>query len=155
MSFQITALPGEKFAGLRDLSPEQLEQRGIRKVTADCVPGYPCRVSLHDAAIGESLFLLNYVHHDEATPYRSSHAILVREAARQAYPAVGEIPEVLAVRIISVRAFDRAHDMIDADIVDGGMLADRITAMLENENAAYLHLHYAKPGCFAVRVDRA
>jgi len=155
MPFKISALSNERFSALRKMSPDQLEQNGVRKLTADACPGYPCRVSLQDAAIGESLYLLNYVHHDEATPYRASHAILVREEAQQAKPATGEVPDVLAVRVISVRAFDSAHDMIDADIVAGSELAAGIAAMLDNDDVDYLHLHYAKPGCFAARVDRA
>jgi len=144
----------DQFSTLKDLSPDQLDVSGIRKVTADTCPGFPCRVSLQDAAIGESLFLLNYVHQDAPTPYRSSHAIFVREEAQQAFPAIDDVPDVLATRVISVRAFDSGHEMVDADIVQGSRLAAGINAMFDNGDVAYLHLHYAKPGCFAARADR-
>lgn len=45
--------------------------------------------------------------------------------------------------------------MLDADLVRGSELPGVINALFENEEVAYLHLHYAKPGCYAARVERA
>ena len=155
MAFQVKPLSASQFSYLSGLTADELAARGIRKVIADVSPGFPCRVSLEDAAVGETLYLLNFAHHDEDTPYRSSHAIFVRENAEQARPAVDELPDVLTSRLISIRAFDHAHDMVGADVVAGRDLREAITAMFENAEVAYLHLHNAKPGCFAARVDRA
>lgn len=154
MGFQVKALSASLFSHLSGLTSDELIARGVRKVIADVSPGFPCRVSLKDAAVGETLYLLNFAHHDEDTPYRSTHAIFVRENAEQARPAVDELPEVLTSRLISVRAFNHAHDMVNADVVAGQDLRGAITAMFENDEVAYLHLHNAKPGCFAARVDR-
>ena len=154
MAFQVKALSAGQFSHLSGLAPDELTAMGIRKIVADVSPGYPCRVSLEDAAVGETLYLLNFAHHDEDTPYRSSHAIFVRENAEQARPAVDELPEVLTSRLISIRAFNEDHDMVSADVVAGQDLRQAITAMFEDDQVAYLHLHNAKPGCFAARVDR-
>ena len=153
MTFQIHALPADPFAHLPQFSDAELAAQNIHKCVVDANPGYPCRVSLQDAEIGETVFLLHHCHHDEATPYRASHAIFVREGAIQAWPGVGEVPQSLALRLISIRAFDEAHDMVAADVVDGADLAAAIPDMLSREGVAYLHLHNAKPGCFAARVD--
>jgi len=36
----------------------EIGARGARRVIADSTPGYPCRVSLADAAVGDELLLL-------------------------------------------------------------------------------------------------
>ncbi len=121
---------------------------------ADRRPGFPCRVSLQDAEPGETLLLLNYEHLPVASPYRARHAIYVRENARTAKPAVNEIPQVLRTRLLSLRAYDHSGMMVEADVVHGSDVepGDR-TDPLE-ENVDFIHVHNAKPGCFAARIDR-
>jgi Protein of unknown function (DUF1203) len=155
MNFQITGLPGATFAPLFALSDAELATLNAVRVVADKNAGYPCRVSLRDAEPGETLLLLNYEHLAVATPYRSRYAIFVRENAVDARLELGEIPEVLQTRLLSLRAFDRAGMMVDADVMQGSELAPAITRMLDKSAVAYLHVHNAKPGCFAARVDRA
>jgi Protein of unknown function (DUF1203) len=101
------------------------------------------------------LLLLNYLHQPADTPYRASHAIFVREWAETPYQALDETPEVLWIRPISLRAFDVSGDMIDADLTGGGDLKPAIERLFANPDAAYIHAHYAKRGCYAARIDRA
>ncbi len=155
MSFRISALPAAPFAPLYGLPDAELARRGAIRRVADRQPGFPCRVSLKDADIGDSVLLLNYEHQDAASPYRASHAIYVREGAREATPAVGEVPKLLRSRLLSVRAYDEAGMMVVAEVVEGTALEGVIDAMLARPEVAYLHLHNAKPGCYAARVDRA
>jgi hypothetical protein len=136
MPFQIRALPRALFADLFALDDAALAARHIVRVTADRAPGFPCRVSLQDAAPGESLLLLNFCHLDVATPYRSSHAIYVREGAGAAHPAPGEVPEVLRRRLLSVRAFDAAGMMRDAEVVEGAALEAVIARMFAGSDSA-------------------
>lgn len=155
MSFRISGLPLAEFAPLFGLSEIELAPRGIARHTADVSPGFPCRVSLKDAEPGETLLLLNYEHLSVASPYRSRYAIYVRENARETHPEIGEVPPVLRRRLLSLRAFDDAGMLKDADVVDGSALEPLIGRMLARADVAYLHVHNAKPGCFAARVDRA
>jgi len=155
MSFQIKALPAEPFRYLFSRSTEALAAQGVVRMVADKSPGFPCRVSLRDAAPGETVLLLNYEHQDAATPYRATHAIFVREGAAQAAPAVGEVPAVLRSRLLSVRGFSAGGMMLAADVVEGEAVEAVIGRMFNNPEIAYLHLHNAKPGCYAARVDRA
>jgi hypothetical protein len=148
-------LPRADFAPLFALSDAELAARDVVRMVADKRPGFPCRVSLRDAEPGEKVLLLNYEHLAVASPYRSRHAIFVRENAVDARLDVDEIPEVLETRLLSVRAFDRAGMMIDADVLQGSELALAISRMLDKSAVDYLHVHNAKPGCFAARVDRA
>jgi hypothetical protein len=117
--------------------------------------GYPCRVSLVDAAPGEELVLAHYEHQPAATPFRASHAVYVRVEAEEARPAPDEVPALLRKRLLSLRAFDEAGMMIAADVVDGREVEPVIERLLANPAAAYLHAHYAKQGCYAARIDRA
>ena len=154
MDFQISGLPFADFAPLFALSDGDLAQRNIVRRVADESPGFPCRVSLRDADPGERLLLLNYEHLAVASPYRSRHAIYVRENAVEARPAVNEVPDVLVKRLLSIRAFDSDGMMCEADVVQGKDAMPVFERMLGNNKVAYLHVHNAKPGCFAARVDR-
>jgi len=155
VAFRITALPREPFAELFALSDAELAARGARRVVADAKPGYPCRVSLVDAEVGERLLLLPYMHQPTDTPYRSSGPIFVRESARQATPAVGEVPELLRHRLLSFRAYDTAGMMVAAEVAEGRELEAVVGRLFADGSAAYLHVHNAKPGCYNCRVDRA
>lgn len=155
MSFRISALPTARFKPLFALSDEELATRGAMRRIVDKCPGFPCRVSLVDAQVGEVVLLTNYEHQTASSPYRASHAIFVRENAREARPQVDEVPQVLRSRLLSVRGFDEKGMMIDADVVDGRAIEPSIERLLANGTISYLHLHNAKPGCYAARVDRA
>ena len=154
MTFRITGLPAETFADLFSLSDAELAVRGALRRIADGKPGYPCRVSLTDAEPGQEVILTHFEHQPANTPYRASHAIYVRKGEKS-YDAVDEVPEQLRIRLLSVRAFDDQGMMVGADVVDGKELEGAIERMLGDERADYLHLHYAKHGCYAARVDRA
>jgi hypothetical protein len=155
MSFQISGLGFGQFAPLVGLSDEQLFARNARRVVADRHPGFPCRVSLVDAQPGERVLLVNYAHLPVMSPYRARYAIYVRENATEARLAVDEIPQVLRKRLLSLRAFDAVGMLRDADIAEGAGLAPAIERLLAAPQVAYLHVHNARPGCFAARVDCA
>jgi len=155
MDFKITGLPLESFRSLFTLSSAALVAHGALRMVADRRPGFPCRVSLRDADPGENVLLVNFEHLAVATPYRSRHAVFVRENATEACLEVNEIPEMLLTRLLSLRAFDSAGMMIDADVMQGSELAAAINRMLGVPAAQYLHIHNAKPGCFAARVERS
>ena len=155
MSFQITGLPLSQFSPWFTLSDEELAHHGVIRVTADESPGFPCRVSLQDAAVGEQLILLNYEHLPVATPYRSRHAIYVRQSATEAQLAIDEVPQQLRRRLLSLRAFDAQGMMQTADVVPGTAIENLIEQMFSHPAVAFLHVHNAKWGCYAARVDRA
>lgn len=155
MGFQVSALGIDQFSHLFGQDGEVLAQSGVQRVISDDCPGYPCRVSLQDAAIGESMLLMNYEHQSAASPYRSSHAIYVREFASQARPDKNEIPESLRIRLLSVRSFDNSGMMLEADVIDGRRLERLIDQLFDNDAVDYLHVHSAKRGCYAARVERA
>ena len=155
MDFRIRGLDPAAFTGLHHMSDQELAaQRAVRQV-ADSKPGFPCRVTLEDAEPGERVLLLNYEHLPVETPYRSRHAIFVREEAREPYDAANTIPPALAGRLLAIRAFDGAGSMVDAEIVEGAHAPGLIRKFFGDTRVAYLHAHFARRGCFAARIDRA
>lgn len=155
MSFRVRGLPQAEFSPLFSLTDAELHERGVRRMTVDAFPGYPDRISLDDAPIGESVLLLNYEHQASDTPYRSRHAIFVRERELDAFDAVDLVPPALQRRVLSIRAFTEAGDLCAAELGKGDEIASKFEQLLADPKVAYLHAHYAKPGCFAARVDRA
>ena len=155
MGFRISGLPAEEFAPLFALSDEELAKRGAaRRVADERSPGYPCRVSLADSQPGDELLLVNYEHHPVASPYRMRFAIFVRKGDRT-FDAIDQVPEQLRLRALAVRAFDTAAMMVGWELVDGRDLEGAIERLFASPRAAYLHVHFAAPGCYAARVERA
>lgn len=153
-SFQLIGLSPEPFAPLFALSEAELSRIDARRVFADSKPGFPCRVSLEDAEVGEELLLLPFEHQPAASPYRSSGPIFVRKAATQAIVKAGIIPDYVRTRLMSVRAYDAAHQMIDAAVCPGNETARVLDSMFSRGEAAYIHLHNANRGCFSCAVRR-
>ncbi|MBS1104020.1 DUF1203 domain-containing protein [Gluconobacter sp. Dm-62] len=154
MSFRITGLDPALFRHLYGMSDADLSDRNVRRHTADRLSGFPDRVELRDAEPGETVLLMNYIHQPEQTPYRSGHAIFIREGAEKRYDEIDTIPDSLGGRLIALRAFDALHDMIAAEIVEGTQLESLIGQFFNRSEIAYLHAHYARHGCYAARIDR-
>jgi hypothetical protein len=155
MPFLIRSLPKSHFQPFFELSEGERAARHAVGVIANKKPGFPCRVSLMDAEVGEEMILVNYEHQTAGTPFRSSHAVYVRREAHQANLQKDEVPEMLRSRTLSLRAFDGKGMMIAADLVDGLLLEKLIEEMFGDPGVAYIHIHFAKPGCYAARADRA
>lgn len=155
MSFVVTGLPLDEFRPLFGLSEEALAERGVQRHRADAPIGYPCRVTLTDAAPGETLLLLNYEHQPADTPFRARHAIFVGEQATETAVYRDEVPPSLAARpFISLRPFDEAGMMVDGVVAPGAELAPEIERLLARPDVAYIHAHYAGRGCYAARIER-
>ena len=153
MGFRIRGLAPEPFAELFSLPDEALAARGARRATADAKPGFPCRISLTDAEVGDEVILAHYEHHAVDSPFRSSHAVYVREGERQ-YDEIDRVPVMLRSRLISLRAFDGEGMLVDADVVEGRELEALIERLFANPRVAYQHAHFARPGCYAALIER-
>jgi Protein of unknown function (DUF1203) len=153
--FQFVALPIENFTHLFSMADEELASRGAKRMQVDEHPGYPCRVSLIDAPVGERVILTHFQHHQANSPYQSAGPIFVREVAQTAKLQVNDIPVLFHHRLLSVRAYDEAAMMRAAKVVEGKALEEAIRNFFANEAVSYLHIHNAAPGCFNCMVQRA
>jgi hypothetical protein len=154
MNYQLRGLEPAPFEKLFELDDEALAGRGMRRMRSDQPVGFPCRVSLEDTPVGEEVILLPFTHQDSRSPYRASGPIFVRRG-RAAARIVNELPSYLTLRPLSVRAYDAADEMVDADVVDGAAAEPLIQRYLARTDVAYLHVHFARRGCYACRVERA
>ena len=152
MTYRIAGLDPKPFRPLFELSDEELEERGMKRMTVTS-PTFPCRVSLVDRPIGEQVILLNHVSHDVANAYRASHAIFVADADQAEY--VDEVPPVFEPRVLSLRGFDEDGMMADALITQPGEADAGIRKLLENPAIVTIHAHNAARGCFAAKIERA
>jgi len=153
-SFQIVGLSPAPFEPLFALSSDELSARGMRRVRASAGAGYPCRVGLADADAGDELLLLPYQHQPANSPYRASGPIYVKVGARQRTMAVGEIPESVRRRQISLRAYDADDLIVNAEVCEGESVGAEIERLFANPLVRYLHLHNAKRGCYSCLVRR-
>jgi hypothetical protein len=154
MSFIVSALPIERFEHLFGLADEALAEHGALRVTADD-GRYPCRVTLEDAAPGQTLLLVNHEHQSAPTPYRSNYAIFVSEAARATRRMAPDVlPPVLRGRSIALRAFGADGMLLGAELALADDVAEKARGQLADPAVAYLHAHNAAYGCYAARIDR-
>ncbi|KAJ7029531.1 hypothetical protein C8F04DRAFT_1116153 [Mycena alexandri] len=116
----------------------------------------PCRRCLLDASPGEELHLIAYDPFpvDSVTPYRGTGPIFIHAYDCGLFDG-DVLPERQLRRQMSIRAYDQSHMLMAAETVDGTELEKVAGGMLADEKARYVNVHNAKPGCFAVRIERA
>ena len=153
MTYRITGLDPAPYKPLFGLSDDELAERGVVRMTVT-EPTFPCRVSLTDRAIGESVLLLNHVSHDAANPYRATHAIFVTEGAEQAAEYVDQVPPVFEKRVLSLRGFDKDGMMTDAVLTQLGEADAGIRKLFSNPEIEMIHAHNATRGCFSAKIER-
>jgi len=153
-NFRVVGLASARFEAFYSLNENELAKKGACRLRVDAKPGFPCRVSLEDAEVGEQVILLPFTHHDVDSPYRASGPIFVREHAKEVNLAPSEIPDVVASRVMSVRAYDKDGMMVNGEVVSGRELKARIEGLFANSKVSYLHLHNAGAGCYSCRVER-
>jgi hypothetical protein len=154
MSYRIRGLPFAPFQDFTRLDELALGARGaVRVIATDDT--FPCRVTLAHAGVGESLLLLNYTHLDSPhSPYHASGPIYVREAFTETFEAENQLPAPLRSRLLSLRAYAEGDMMVDAEVIDGKEADVEIERMLQCREVRFIHVHYARRGCYAARIDR-
>jgi hypothetical protein len=153
MKFRFRGISVVPFRAAFALSDDELARHGMRRMIADAKPGFPCRITLEDAEPGERLLLTNFEHQPAHTPYRATGPIFVRESAAAAYDDT-EVPPVLRGRLLSLRAYDAEGMMVDAEVVPGDDMEAALARLFAHGDCAYVHIHNAKRGCYACRVER-
>lgn len=155
MNLRYRGLGIDQFTHLFGQSNEALAIQNARRTIVDEKPGFPCRVTLEDAEPGESVLLLPFEHQPARSPYRAAGPIFVREGDCKTFDRVDTPPPFLAGRLLSVRAYDAEGIMLDADVAEGREVEPLLRRLLANPDTDYLHVHFARRGCFACRVERA
>ena len=153
MTYKVTGIDPSPYRSLFGLPDTELAKAGIVRM-AVTGGGFPCRVSLTDRDIGESVLLLNHTSHDVANPYRATHAIFVTETDEPAAEYVDEIPPVFKTRVLSLRGFDKEGMMADALLTQPGEADAGIRKLFANPDIETIHAHNATRGCFSAKIER-
>ena len=153
MDYRITGLPAAQFADLQRATGDELRRRGVERHIVDEPNSAPCRISLQDAEVGEEVLLFTFRHQAAASPYAASGPIFIRRSATQAFDAISAIPDRQRRRLLSV-AYDARDHIIEAEVAPGTGLEALIGRFFGYPKVAYLHVHNARRGCYACRVDR-
>jgi len=154
MNYKISGLKAEPFAHLFGQSESYLNKHNAIRQTVACYPGYPDRISLCDIPVGETALLINHIYQPAATPYFGTHAIYIREGCTRQGIYLNELPEVMQGRILSLRAFDDKHFLIEADIVEGKSAESLIAQFFNDPQVSYIQIHNAKRGCYSCFAER-
>ena len=154
MAYLILGLDPENYAPLFGMTDAELIKHNARRVTVSAKPSFPCRVSLEDAEIGETVILANHVSHAVAGPFHAAFAIYVREKATEAARYRDTLPPVFQSRTLSLRAFDAAGDLKSAVLATALDADEKIRAIFDDSGIAAIHAHNAAAGCFAARIVR-
>ena len=145
MSIVICALPaGEPDAAHPD----------ARVIVADEPESYPCRRCLTDAAVGDRLLLLPYDPFVTSSPYSGDGPVFVHADGCEPHSPGRDVPDQLRSRLLAVRGYDAGSMMTTSYVVHGALLEDALRDVFSDQTTEFVHLHYARPGCFACRVDR-
>ncbi|MDH5834534.1 DUF1203 domain-containing protein [Luteimonas kalidii] len=155
MPFRLSGIDPAPFAALFALDDDALAQRGVQRCRADRDSGFPCRISLEDARVGEELLLLPYEHQPAHTPYRASGPVFIRRGVQRSELPQEVVPPYVARRLMSLRAYSDRHWMVDAEVCEGGDVARELARMFGDATVAYVHLHNARRGCFSCVAHRA
>ena len=155
MNFRIQGLSSQPFQPLFVMSDADLAVIGAKRCFAVEPFAAPCRVSMVDASVGEELILTPFEHQPANSPYRASGPVYVRRDAAETFSADNIVPDCVRRRLLSLRAYDVNDLIVDAEVVEGSELETSIGRFFADRGIAYLHVHYARRGCYACRIDRA
>jgi hypothetical protein len=154
MSFVIQGLDPHLFGSLSGQKQAIFNGAPVERHEVTESPGAPCRITLDDAKVGETVLLVSYAHHQANSPYAQSGPIFVTEVEVERARYVDQIPPALARRTLSLRAYDADGSMVDAAIVEGRVASDAIGAMFEDQAIVKIDAHNATRGCFAAHITR-
>ncbi|MDI6539790.1 DUF1203 domain-containing protein [Pantoea ananatis] len=154
MGFRISGLNPEPFTHLFGKGEHYLKQHRALRISVDSYPGYPDRISLRDIPAGETVILINHTYQPADTPYLGSHAVYLWEGCNEQGIYINKIPESIGLRLLSLRAFDENHLMLQADICEGAAAEMMLKHFFDDPSVSYIHIHNAKQGCYACLAER-
>jgi Protein of unknown function (DUF1203) len=144
-----------KISTIDETAAKNLRQlRALKTYIADTQPGYPCRQCLRDAEVGDELVLVSYHPFKTDSPYASASPIFLHREFCGNNRDTSALPQQLERRLLSIRAFDKHERMLEAEVAPGTELSDVIRGFFSMKNVDHVHVHNAKRGCWAARIDR-
>jgi hypothetical protein len=153
-AFRVVPIPESVAEDVRRTKADPYGNESLEPIRVEDPKGYPCRLCLEDAQVGEEVLLFSYSPFERPAPYRNLGPIFVHAHACAPY-AGDTVPELLRGRLLALRSYGTDDRMVDCDVVQGSEIESTLSRLFSNAKARYVHVHNARPGCFMARVDRA
>jgi Protein of unknown function (DUF1203) len=115
----------------------------------------PCRVCLEDAHVGDAVLLCRYSPFERDVPYRTEGPVFVHAQACMPFRPGAPPTDALRRRLLSLRAYDAAGMMVACEVGEGRELERLATELFADRRVEVVHVHHARAGCFACRIERA
>jgi len=125
----------------------------LAPIVADAPAAFPCRHCLRDAEPGERMLLASHSPFALPGPYKEVGPVFVHADACARF-AGSELPLQLRRRLLAVRGYDRAQSLVDFAVVEGAAVDGELERLLARDDVAFVHVRFARPGCFAARIER-
>jgi hypothetical protein len=125
----------------------------LNPIVADAPAAFPCRHCLRDAEPGEPMLLASHSPFALPGPYKEVGPVFVHAEACARF-AGRDLPLQLRRRLLAVRGYDRAQRLVDAAVVEGAVLDGELDRLLARDDVDFVHVRFARAGCFAVCIVR-
>jgi hypothetical protein len=129
--------------------------RGAAVLPEDDGGSFPVRCCLTEEPSAERVLLLSIGVPAADSPYTARSPVYIHRDACPGREPSADPPEILAARRVSLRGYDERHMITGTAVIDGPEVENEAAALLEDERTAYVFAHFAGPGCYACRIDRA
>jgi hypothetical protein len=116
---------------------------------------FPVRCCLSEEHSADEVLLLSVQMPAADSPYTAPSPVYIHSGPCSGRSPSAIVPEILPGRRLSLRAYDERHMITGTAVVEGDEVEPAAAALLDEERAAYVFAHFAGPGCYACRIDRA
>lgn len=130
---------------------DEFGNHALDEVVALTATGYPCRVCLRDAAVGERLLLYSYSPFSKPTAYRTVGPIFVH---LEPCEPVGALTAAIRRRLLSVRSYDVNDSMKAGEVLEGEGLEAYLDSQFLEGDVRSVHVYNARAGCFLCAFTR-
>jgi Protein of unknown function (DUF1203) len=125
----------------------------LAPIVADKPAAFPCRHCLRDAEPGELLLLASHSPFAQPGPYKEVGPVFVHASRCERWRGA-DVPLQLRRRLLALRGYDRGQAMVDAEVVEGAAFEAELARLFSRRDVDFVHVRFARPGCFACRVER-
>lgn len=150
-SLRFSALPAPLVAEARSSALAA----GTAVIPEDDGGSFPVRCCLTEEHAADRVLLLSVQAPCADSPYTARSPVYVHRDSCSGHQPSAAPPEILAARRLSLRGYDDRHMITGTAVIDGHEVEREAASMLEDARTSYVFAHFAGPGCYACRIDRA
>jgi hypothetical protein len=150
-TFRVVALPTEVAEAARRNAANHAPDHAV--ITVDSPAGFPCRHCLRWAQPGEQVVLFPYAAIPAGRPYSETGPIFVHAEPCERHAVTHEFPANFREGRV-LRAYNSAHDIIAAEVVNGNEPEAVVEKLFRNPETAFVHARSVTHGCYTFKIER-